>query len=202
MPTPKEAPVLQLLKSSLDGRWPERDRKSDGWIGDTAHQGQKSDHNPDSKSGVVRARDIDKDGIHVPTVLGALMIHPSTSYVIHDERIYRRSDSFQPRKYEGSNPHHSHIHESIMSSPNSENSKTDFSLIKWGSHTWTPTLILEHRGWDVRELQAVLNGYGFNLKVDGHFGSLTDSAVRQFQRAFGLEVDGIVGPLTRGKLTP
>jgi hypothetical protein len=48
------------LRKQVDRRWPKRDRRSDGWIGDRAHQARKSDHNPDSK-GFVHALDIDAD---------------------------------------------------------------------------------------------------------------------------------------------
>jgi hypothetical protein len=197
------APTLVRLRDDLNSRWPGRDKTTDGWIGDASHQAQVSDHNPDKKSGVVRALDIDKDGIHIPSVLASIMIHPSTNYVIHNHRMMRRGDRFKPRAYEGSNPHTSHIHDSIMHSPGSENSKTEFTILKYGTSTWkNKTLRLEVAGWEVRELQALLNAYGFALYLDSVFGANTDSAVRQFQRAMGIESDGIVGPITRSKLTP
>jgi len=49
-------------------------------------------------------------------------------------------------------------------------------------------------GTDVTEVQTKLNQLGYNCgTVDGWFGSLTDVAVRNFQSAKGLVVDGIVG---------
>ncbi len=41
-----------------------------------------------------------------------------------------------------------------------------------------------------------LNRFGYNLSVDGNFGSGTVSAARAFQSAHSLGVDGQVGPQT------
>ena len=49
----------------------------------------------------------------------------------------------------------------------------------------------------VMEVQYLLQNRGFyKAKVDGVFGSATEAAVRNFQRAKGLKADGIVGPQT------
>ena len=48
------------LRKQIDQRWPDRDRRSDGWIGDRAHAARISDHNPD-RNGIVRAIDIDEN---------------------------------------------------------------------------------------------------------------------------------------------
>ena len=52
------------------------------------------------------------------------------------------------------------------------------------------------KGQEVRTLQILLNAKGAFLDVDGSFGKLTDSAVRNYQKSRGLEVDGIVGKNT------
>ncbi len=53
-------------------------------------------------------------------------------------------------------------------------------------------------GDDVKELQNRLLYLGYDCgEADGHFGPLTSAAVRAFQQKNGLEVDGIVGALTR-----
>ncbi|NTY02146.1 peptidoglycan-binding protein [Deinococcus sp. JMULE3] len=55
-------------------------------------------------------------------------------------------------------------------------------------------------GRDVVTLQYLLRHRGYTLSVDGAFGAGTDSAVRSFQSASGLTVDGIVGGNTWEKL--
>lgn len=52
-------------------------------------------------------------------------------------------------------------------------------------------------GENVRALQLLLNGKNYNCgTVDGDFGSKTLQAVKSFQKATGLDVDGIVGKNT------
>ena len=48
----------------------------------------------------------------------------------------------------------------------------------------------------VRTLQDLLRARGHVVDVDGIFGTMTDAAVRAFQKERGLAVDGIVGPHT------
>ncbi len=48
------------LRDQVNKRWPGRDKRSDGWVGDSAHQSRVRDHNPD-KNGWVHAIDIDHD---------------------------------------------------------------------------------------------------------------------------------------------
>jgi hypothetical protein len=50
----------ETLRDQVNKRWPKRDKRSDGAVGDLLHQARRSDHNPDSK-GQVHAIDIDED---------------------------------------------------------------------------------------------------------------------------------------------
>ena len=64
-----------------------------------------------------------------------------------------------------------------------------------------PTIRRGAEGDLVEELQAILNAkYGAELDIDGVFGAKTETAVKAFQKAHGLTVDGIVGPKTRAAL--
>jgi peptidoglycan hydrolase-like protein with peptidoglycan-binding domain len=48
----------------------------------------------------------------------------------------------------------------------------------------------------VAELQELLNAHGFCLRIDGDFGSLTETAVKVFQKRHGLRSDGVVNAPT------
>lgn len=70
-------------------------------------------------------------------------------------------------------------------------------------YTWGRTLANGASGSDVAELQvrvAGWAGYGVNMAIDGSFGPQTQTAVRNFQAAYGLSVDGVAGPQTFGKI--
>jgi len=58
-------------------------------------------------------------------------------------------------------------------------------------------------GSEVEELQQFLIDQGYDLGsagADGIFGSKTRAAVRQFQSDQGITIDGVVGPVTQGKI--
>lgn len=64
------------------------------------------------------------------------------------------------------------------------------TTIKW------PILRLHSQGHPVMTLQHLLRAHGRSVAVDGTFGTATDTAVRAFQQAKTLVVDGVVGPKT------
>lgn len=63
------------------------------------------------------------------------------------------------------------------------------------------TLRKGHTGANVKKLQENLKTLGFYTStIDGDFGSLTDKAVRTFQKDAKIEVDGVVGPETQNAI--
>lgn len=68
--------------------------------------------------------------------------------------------------------------------------------------TWPPRVIDEHcSGWaEVWLLQSLLKCRGYNVLVDGIWGSLLTDKVKQFQQEHGLDADGAVGPMSWAKL--
>ena len=69
-----------------------------------------------------------------------------------------------------------------------------------GLMTWKalipPTLQRDSAGPDVEYLQTILRTIGYALSIDSIFGARTQWGVEKFQKEYGLEVDGIAGPLT------
>lgn len=51
-------------------------------------------------------------------------------------------------------------------------------------------------GVGVGVVQGLLNFWGAHLDIDDDFGPLTEKAVKDFQAANGLAIDGVVGPNT------
>ena len=116
---PKLCKAGVQLREQIDDDYPERDRKSDGWIADTRHSTRKSDHNPDPKSGIVRAIDVDADlAAHKEEVFDlvekirkcAKRGDKRIAYIIHNKRICSPTLNWKWRKYRGPNPHISHFH--------------------------------------------------------------------------------------------
>ena len=118
---PRLSKAAIQLREQFDDSYPDRDRSSDGWIGDTRHAARPSDHNPDAQ-GWVRAIDIDRDlsGKAKPDLMPDLVdqvrllcksgIEKRISYIIFDGFIYSAKFRFIKRKYTGANKHTKHAH--------------------------------------------------------------------------------------------
>ena len=109
------------LREQIDDDYPDRDRKSDGWIADARHLAKgSSDHIPDDRAGgVVRALDIDADlNAHKEEAYAlvekirkcAKQGDKRIAYIIFDGKIMSPILGWRRRKYNGANPHRSHFH--------------------------------------------------------------------------------------------
>jgi peptidoglycan hydrolase-like protein with peptidoglycan-binding domain len=77
----------------------------------------------------------------------------------------------------------------------------EFETLELESPQSMPTLRRGSRGPAIADLQRRLAAAGFSPgAADGDFGSLTDAAVKSFQRSRGITADGIVGSQTWGQL--
>jgi len=123
-------PCLVSLRNEFNKLSPGRDKASDGSIGDAAHQGEPSDHNPDETGNTpyhdadhineVHAIDVDnnlhKPGWTMDKCLEIIITRHRTGHdnrlqnVIYNRRIWSRSWGWTARKYTGASAHTEHAH--------------------------------------------------------------------------------------------
>lgn len=140
-------PCLVKLRGEFDTIGPKRDRNSDGWIGDKAHEQSVSDHN-DDETGNVPIRDSDRkhevhaidvdidgpwlDGITMEKCVQFLLERCRSGkekrlrYIIFNRRIWSASNGWKKRAYTGANPHDKHAHFS-----GSYESALEASVVSW-----------------------------------------------------------------------
>lgn len=192
------APSLVALRDEVNERFPNRDKSSDGWIGDPSHQARPSDHNPDyAEGGVVRAIDLDVDDRDPSRdlrrqILDATLGDPRVYYVISNGVIYSRTYDFEARRYTGSNGHYGHVHVSIRDDDNAERDTR-----RWLDPELRPPKTVSARVSLERVRQQFLIAAGAQKgKVEATPG------VRRIQRALAykydldLDFDGYVGEST------
>lgn len=141
---------LQNLRRQVNAAFPDRDRASDGTIGDEPHRAHTSGHNPDDTAGSksawngdpdslpeVRAWDMDSDLRAAPATAQQVVDHirrlPGVSsvlrYMIYNHRMYHSRDGFAPTAYDGPSPHEEHIHfEGAYTQAADANQSFDFRL--------------------------------------------------------------------------
>lgn len=123
------AESLAVLRSEFDALAPQRKKTRDGWIGDDAHAGRASRHNPNYE-GVVCALDITDDvagGCPVHVIASALVArlqaggetNPDFEYVISNRFVASRKSGWQWLPYTGADPHDLHVHFAVGRGPDS-----------------------------------------------------------------------------------
>lgn len=154
------APGLVALREEFNALNPDRDKRSDGWIGDEAHQQTSSDHNPDDTSGSktpqtdsdskadVRAIDVDKSGpwphgLSFDSLINELVRRRRegedhrADLIIWNRRKASDASGWKWVDYTGSNAHTEHAHISIRTEPY-EDDRSPWGLVeKWGDMALT-----------------------------------------------------------------
>lgn len=123
-------PCLDRLRDDFNEFAPDRDRASDGTIGDAAHS-SSSDHTPDEISDALRGKDADSTnevhaldvdadlrvpGLSMETVVQHLLARCRSGaekrlrYIIFNRRIWEASNGWRQQKYTGPNAHDKHAH--------------------------------------------------------------------------------------------
>jgi hypothetical protein len=128
------------LRDQVDARFPKRDKRSDGWIGDAAHQtaGSASQHNPDSE-GIVYAIDLGenmgkgraRNGRTAMHLANQLLAYASSTlpgsnrlmYVVYEGKIASGTYKKTWWKWRGGKDwgHYQHIHVSFNKSAKHDN---------------------------------------------------------------------------------
>lgn len=180
-----------------------------------------SKHNPNAH-GAVDARDFDNTNIDIARFVACAIRHPSTRNVIYNRKI--RSKGYSgglgtAYAYHGPSPHTEHIHVDVEMTLQKEGDGRAWGYYR-GKGTPVVTVPVAHTSTGgttpqggmtrmpalrptgsvlaaTRTLQRALNRLGLGVgAVDGQFGKKTLAAVKVFQRAHRLTIDGLVGPKT------
>jgi len=140
---PKLCAAGETLRDQIDKAFVDRDKTSDGWIGDARHAATESDHNPDysdknSQWAWVRAIDIDKDlggaannsdyladQIRLCAKAGESRI----AYCIFKGRLASPKKSWAWRPYSGFSRHDHHIHVSFTKKGDTDGSLFPIPLL-------------------------------------------------------------------------
>lgn len=204
-------------------------------IGDEKHKQEVSGHNEDDTPGV-KAELSDSDNVKEhraidvmhgsaftdaqATALVARIVADSDSlkrlyYIIHDHKIWSRSNGWNVEPYSGSDPHTNHVHFSGWAADDENYSGWAAVYTTSSTPPVTPSGTVVKKGdtgETVRQIQrfflSVFPAYrnsvnvsrGTPMVVDGVFGNQTVAWVEEFQRRSGLIDDGIVGPATFAKM--
>lgn len=203
------APVVLSLRDEVNRLFPNRDKSSDGILGDASHAARVSEHNPcwtctGKYYGIVRAEDIDIDdgdpGRDLRRMLlNALIGDPRVWYVISNGVIYSRTYGWEPRTYTGTNGHFHHVHVSFLfegcfdTRPFFEDTKKRTTPPKISVHKAHDEFLRVVQGHvprysiDVLRCQRLLNARlgGDDVQADGYVGPKTLARWGDLEHKFG-----------------
>lgn len=180
---------LKTLRDQVNAAWPNRDKRSDGSIGDAKHSSRKSDHNPNA-AGDVCALDIDKDlsdTVTVETIVNALVASrdPRIKYLIWRGRILSsKVDAWTWRKYTGSNGHFEHLHISVGPAANLYDDPSPWAIGEAGAAMAAEDLT-GRRFYEVKagdSLWKIAGSFGVSVRTLMDLNELTSDLIKPGQR--------------------
>lgn len=190
MPGPVLVPCLQRLRADVDALCPGRDRSSDGWIGDPAHQQRSSDHNDDEVGRVpirdadttpeVHALDLDVNlrtpGLTMEMIVQHVLARCRSGaerrlrYVIYNRRIWELANGWRQRVYAGDNPHTGHAHFSA-----SYDSWHEANTASWQLEGIPVALTPQDKAWLSAEIAKAVDARMDQLTQQSPLGDGTNS---------------------------
>ena len=213
----RNARSINVLIQEVNAVAPNRNKRSDGTIGDASHQNRNSDHNPwvpPPNGGVVTAVDITHDpngGMDSRALAEHLRKLGANGdrrvkYVISNRRIASSRQNWIWRNYTGPNPHTSHMHLSV--SQYFYDDRNSWGIRQaFGTSEEEDVVSRSLNGgredgavhiWQRRLNQS--NRTRTTLTVDGFFGPLTEQAVKEFQSVIGVSQTGVIDLTTAVQL--
>jgi hypothetical protein len=175
-------PCLVALRAEFNRIAPGRDHASDGSIGDTAHQKEVSDHNPDETGAVpihdadhvneVHAIDVDVDlrvpGLTMEKVVQFLLgrcrsgAEKRLRYIIYNRRIWEASSGWKQKTYTGASAHTEHAHFSA-----SYDSAREAATASWHLEDIPVALTADDKTWISNQITAqIAKIWQYKVDVD------------------------------------
>lgn len=175
-------PAARALFDQIDDLAPARDHASDGAVGNLAHQGSVSDHNPDETGSVpihdadsvneVHAIDVDTDLRESDLTMEDIVQHllsrcrsgaeKRLRYIIYYHRIWSASNGWVQEVYTGASPHTEHAHFSFSYNSTLEASTASYHLeeipvaLTAADKTWIEGRLDQRAHEDLEDLKAEL----------------------------------------------
>lgn len=212
---------LAALRRDLNTAFPNRDKSSDGTIGDAAHQASTSGHNPDDTAGSrseytdadtkpeVRAYDADNDlrdprGIDFQQVIDRILATPADrdrlAYIIHRRKIWRRRNGWRQENYTGSSPHTEHAH--FSGDPAQDENGAPFtSILSFGGSMSTAS---ENAAFNADNALYAMNTRAATYKAApaGHPAGTTTIPVPNVMMKIEEKIDILIQRPAAGNVTP
>lgn len=203
---------ITVLRDQVNKRFPRRDKRSDGIVGDSAHASRPSDHNPDSR-GYVHALDLDEDfggkGDNMRFANELIEYARSGSngaerlkYVVYEDKVASGTHANEFWVWRGSGYGHTH-HIHVSFTKVGEDDKAPFKLPILGyAHVWDGVVPAIENVWKASKFKLPsISAWRVATRLHdlGYWAGRTPvkyvqlypaKAVRAYQEAKGLPTNG------------